>query len=115
MHEARGNVSRIRPRIIKFFILVFLLLGIVDAACALDDAKIKKCMGMSQIAASVVKDRDLGMTYEKRVAKNKKLAGDMPALYDFIAEITKTVYFDLRGRPSLEISNAIFYACMQSN
>ncbi len=80
---------------------------------AVDAAKAKKCQMMSEMAASIVDDRDRGMKRASRVAKNNMAASDMPALNEYLANLTQAIYGELKGRPKLEIANAAFYACMQ--
>ena len=104
-----------RCRVALEILLCLSLLNLAGPAKAVDATKLKRCSLMSELAAKIVSDRDAGMKYQTRVAKNNGVAVDLPSLMPFLSNLTDAVFHELKSRPKLEITNATFYACMQDS
>jgi hypothetical protein len=99
----------------KAMIFLSLIIGTLEPAYAEDTAALQKCSMMSNIVGNIVDDRDSGVSYKSRIAKNNRIsAGTQPAMHELLTNMTRVVYKELGDRSKMDITNSTFYACMKT-
>lgn len=79
-----------------------------------EEIQIKMCRYQSGFAKNIATDRDDGLSYKNRIAKNNRLAYDNPRMRDWLGQYTKVIYYDLKKETPEGIGEATLIACLKS-